>query len=124
MKVTSDEFQERLDKVIRLLPGTIGIVDDILTHGSTIKEHDGRVITLLETTRQNNLTLYPKKMQFRSQDCECFGHRLTPEGLKVDSDKVSAITQMKPPDTIQDLRSFLGMVNYLNIFDHTLSELN
>ena len=44
-------------------------------------------------------------------------------GLKVDSDKVSAIRQMKPPDTIQGLRSFLGMVNYLNRFDPTLSEL-
>ena len=31
-------FQERLDKVIRLLPAIIGIADDILTHGSTIKE--------------------------------------------------------------------------------------
>ena len=39
-------FQERLDKVIRLLPGVFGIADDILTHGSTIKEHDGRVIAL------------------------------------------------------------------------------
>ena len=62
-------------------------------------------------------------MQFRSQDCKFFGHRLTPEGLKVDSDKVSAITQVKPPDIIQDLRSFLGMVNYLKRFDPTLSEL-
>ena len=62
-------------------------------------------------------------MQFRSQDCKFFGHRLTPEGLKADSDKISAITQMKPPDTIQDLRSLLGIVNYLNRFDPTLLEL-
>ena len=41
-------------------------------------------------------------MQFRSQDCKFFKHRLTPEGLKVYSDKVLAITQMKPQDTIQD----------------------
>ena len=100
LKVISDVFQERLDKVIRLLPGVIGIADDILMHGSTIKEHNGRTIALLETARQNTLTLNSKRMQFRSQDCKFFGHRLTPEGLKVDSDKVSAITHMKPPDTI------------------------
>ena len=87
LKVVSDLFQERLDRVIRLLPGVIGIEDDILTHGSTITEHDGRVIALLETARLNSLTLNSKKMQFRSQDCKFFGHRLTPEGLKVDSDK-------------------------------------
>ena len=123
LKVTGDVFQERLDKVIGLLPSIIGIADDILTHGSTIKEHDGRVITLVETARQNNLTLNPKKMWFRSKDFKFLGHRLTPEGLKVDSDKVSAITQMKPLDTIQDLRSFLGMITYLNRFDPTLLEL-
>ena len=115
-------FQERLDNVIRLLPGVTGIADDILTHGSTIKDHEGRIIALLETARQNNLTLNSKKMQFRSQDCKFLGHRLTPEGLKGDSDKVSEITQMKPPNTIQDLRSFLGMVNCLNRFEPTLSE--
>ena len=123
LKVASDVFQERLDKVIRLLPGVIGIADDILTHQSTIKEHDGRVEALLETAKENNLALNSKTMWFRSQDTKFFVHILTPEGLKEDSDKVSAITQMKPPDTIQDLRSFLGMVNYLNRFDPTLSEL-
>ena len=30
---------------------------------------------------------------------------------------------MKSPETIQDLRSFLGTVNYLNRFDPTLTEL-
>ena len=42
----SDAFQERLDRVIGLLPGVSGIADDILTHGSTITEYDGRVIAL------------------------------------------------------------------------------
>ena len=69
LKVTSDVFQQKLDKVIRLLPGVIGIADGILTHRSTIKENDGTVIALLETVRQ--------KMQFRSEDCKFFRHRLT-----------------------------------------------
>ena len=42
LKVSSDVFQERLDKVIRLLPGVIGIADDILTHGRLEIEHDSR----------------------------------------------------------------------------------
>ena len=78
LKVASDVFEERLDRVIRLLPGVTGITDDILTHWSTIKEHDGRVIVLFETARLNSLTLNSKKMQFRSQDCKFFAHRLTP----------------------------------------------
>ena len=57
----SDVFQERLDRVTRLLPGVIGIADDILTHGSKTAEHDWRVIALLETARLNSLTLNSKK---------------------------------------------------------------
>ena len=103
-------FQERLDRVIRFLPGVIGVADGILQKGSMITEHNGIVIALLETARLNSLTLNSKKMQFRSQDCTFFGHRLSPDGLNVDSDKVLAITQMKSPETIKDLRSLLGVV--------------
>ena len=35
LKIASDVFQERLDRVLRLLKGVHGIADDILTHGET-----------------------------------------------------------------------------------------
>ena len=66
LKIASDVFQERLDRVLRLLEGVHGITDDILTHGTTEIEHDGRLLTLLKTARMNNLSLNPKKIQFKS----------------------------------------------------------
>ena len=84
LKISSDVFQERLDRVLRLLEGVHGIADDILTHGETKVQHDGRLLTLLKTARMNNLSLNPDKIQFKSTDCKFFGHRLTPEGLKPD----------------------------------------
>ena len=35
LKVSGDVFQERLDRVIRLVPGVLGIADDIFIHGAT-----------------------------------------------------------------------------------------
>ena len=35
LKVSGDVFQERLDRVIRLVPGVLGIADDIVIHGAT-----------------------------------------------------------------------------------------
>ena len=58
-KIACDVFQERLDRVLRLLKGVHGIVDDILTHGETEIQHDGRLLNLLETARMNNLSLNP-----------------------------------------------------------------
>ena len=124
LKIASDIFQERLDRVIKLLNGTMAIADDIITHGKNEIEHDGRVLTLLEAARMNNLTLNPKKIQFKSEDCKFFGHRVTPNGLQADYAKIEAITTMKPPSTVQQLKSFLGMVNYLGRFSPNLSTLD
>ena len=126
LKIASDVFQERLDRLLRLLEGVHGIADDILTHGETEVQHDGRLLTLLETARMNNLSLNslnPDKIQFKSTDCKFFGHRLTLEGLKPDPEKVKAIVQMPPPQSIQSLQSFSGMVNYLKRFSPVLTEL-
>ena len=110
--------------MLRLLEGVHGIADDILTHGTTEIEHDGRLLTLLETARMNNLSLNPKKIQFKSTDCKFFGHWLTPEGLKPDPEKIKAIVEMKAPQSIQTLQSFNGKVNYLKRFSPVLSELS
>ena len=71
----------------------------------------------------NNLSLNPDKIQFKSTDCKFFGHRLTPEGLKPDPEKIKAILAMQPLQSIQQLQSFNGMVNYLKRFSPVLSEL-
>ena len=63
-------------------------------------------------------------MQFKSTDCKCFGHRLIPEGIKVDPKKIEAIIQMDPPQNVASLQSFNGMVNYLKKFSPVLSELS
>ena len=123
LKIASDVFQEQLDRVLRLLEGVHSIVDDILTHGETEIQHDGRLLTLLETARMNDLSLNPDKIQFKSTDCNFFGHRLTPKGLKPDPKKIKAILAMQPPQSIQQLQSFNGMVNYLKRFSPVLSKL-
>ena len=124
LKIASDVFQERLDRVLRLLEGVHGITDDILTYRETEVQHDDRLFTLLETARMNNLSLNPDKIQFKSTDCKFFGHRLTPEGLKPDPEKIKAIVDMKPPHSIQTLQSFSGMVNYLKQFSPVLTDLS
>ena len=81
-RVSGDVFQERLDRVLRLVPGVLGIADDIVIHGATENTHDGTVLVLCETARLNNLSLNSKKMQFKSTDCKIFRHRLTPDGIR------------------------------------------
>ena len=60
LKVSGDVFQERLDRVLRNVPQTSGIADDILSYGTTEIQHDKAVITLLETARANKIALNEK----------------------------------------------------------------
>ena len=109
--------------MLRLLEGVHGIADDILTHGETEAQHDGRLLTLFKTARMNNISLNPDTIQFKSTSCKFFGHRLTPEGLKPDPEKIKAIISMRPLQSIQQLQSFNGMVNYLKRFSPVLYKL-
>ena len=122
LKASGDVFQERLDRVFRLVPGVLRIADDIVIHGATENTHDGTVLVLCETARLNNLSLDSKKMQFKSTDCKLFSHRLTPDGIKVNPKKIEAITQMYPHQNVASLQSFNGMVNYLKKFSPVLSD--
>ena len=113
----------RKDRVLRSVPNSAGIVDDILCHGKEETTHDAAVITLLETARANNLTFSANKFVFKSQDCTFFGGHLTPAGCKMDPKKLQAISEMRPPENLQDLQSFQGLVNYLNRFSPALAYL-
>ena len=123
LKVSGDVFQGRIDRVLKSVPSSVGILDDILCHSNEETTHDVAVITLLETARVNNLTFNANKFVFKSQDCAFFGGNLTPAGYRMDPKKVQAITEMKPPENLQDLQSFLGLVNYLKRFSPALADL-
>ena len=46
LKVSRDVFQERLDRVIRLVPGVLGITEDIVIHAAGENTKDGTVLVL------------------------------------------------------------------------------
>ena len=106
------------------MPNTIGIADDIFIYGENEIEHDASFITLCETARANGLKLNAKKLQFKLNDFKFFGQKLTPDGLKADKSKIGAIVKMSPPKTEADLKSFLGMVNYLGQYTPALAEID
>ena len=71
-------FFSKESTVLRSVPNSVGIADDILCHGNEETTHDTALITLLETARANTLTFNPNEFVFKSQDCAFFGGHLTP----------------------------------------------
>ena len=70
------------------------------------------------------MTLNPDKMQFRLPQVSFFGHHWSAWGLSPDLKKIEAVKWMKLPQDLETMRSFLGLVNYLNRFSPCLAELS
>ena len=51
------------------------------------------------------------------------GHVISADGIKPDPVKVSAVVNMSSPQNKEELRSFLGLVNYLGKFIPNLADL-
>lgn len=64
----------------------------------------------------NRMRLNLKKIKIAFENLKFLGHILTPDEILPDPTKVQAIQQLQPPKTLTELRSFLGMVNYLSQF--------
>ena len=122
--VAQDVFQRKLDAIFLDVPGVTGIADDMIIYGKDDLEHDGNLLNFLEVCRKNNLTLNAEKMQFRLPQVSFFGHTWSDHGLSPDPKKIEAVKRMEIPQDVETMRSFLGLVNYLNWFSPCLAELS
>ena len=105
------------------LEGVETDVDDILVWGSTIQEHDERLMKTLKRCEEINLTLNRDKCEFRVKEVIYIGHKLTAEGVKPDEQKVEAIKRMPPPEDKKGIERLLGIVNYLARFVPNMSTI-
>ena len=117
-------FQRKLDAIFLSVPGVTGIADDIIICGRTNQEHYQHLVNFLEVCRKNTLTLNPNKMQFRLPQVSFFGHQWSARSLSLDPKKIAAVKRMELHQDVEMMRSFLGLVNYLNRFSPCLAELS
>ncbi|XP_046409071.1 uncharacterized protein LOC124173951 [Ischnura elegans] len=108
-----EHFQRRMSEALAGLKGVINVMDDILVFGATEKEHDERLQAVLQRLRERGITLNSDKCKFRVKETKFLGHIISAsEGIKPDPDKITAIERMSQPETVAEIRRFLGMVHY------------
>ena len=122
--VAQDIFQRKLDAIFLSVPGVTGIANDMIIYERSNLEHDKHLINFLEVCRKNTLTLNLDKMQIRLPQVSFFGHQWSAKGLSPDPKKIAAMERMNLPQDVEMMRSFLGLVNYLNRFSPCLAELS
>jgi hypothetical protein len=59
-----------------------------------------------------NLKVYIEKSTFATTSFEYLGYHITTSGIHPLTSKVGMIQQLKPPKTLKQLRSLLGLIDY------------
>lgn len=99
---------------------TLSLLDLVMTLPKHLSLND-RIHNLLRRCQQRSIILNPDKFEYGVPSVPFIGHLLTPNGVKPDPEKVSAITKMPTPTDVAAVRRFCGTVNYLAKFLPNLS---
>ena len=112
--VAQDIFQSKLDAIFIGIESITGIADDMIIACRDEIKHDRNFLAFMEKYMSNNFTLNAKKIQFKQQQVSFYGHCWLEQGISPDPKKIEALNHMEFPPDKETMRSFLGMVNYLN----------
>ena len=103
-------------KVLQGLNFTLAYLDDIIIFSETPEQHLKHIQIVLTRLKQAKLSLKKSKCSFFKKELHYLGHLLTTDGIKPQTAKIKAISEMKPPKNQKGVREFLGMVGYYRKF--------
>ena len=98
-------------------------VDDIVIYSTTWEEHLEHLHRVLDLLSEHGLSLNVAKCHFARTELHYLGHVVSAQGIASDPGKIRSIQEFPEPRSVEDIRRFLGLVNYLNRFISGLSDL-
>ena len=109
-------FQRTMDTILQGVNGVACYIDDIIVTGKTPAEHLEHLEEVLKRLLQHGVHVKRQKCRFLQSSVSFLGHRIDAEGIHPLDDKLQAIVQAPTPTNVQELRSFLGLINYYGKF--------
>ena len=114
LKSASEIFQKiMIQHVLKDLKGVALYIDDIIIYAKTREEHDEILRQLMKRPAAFNIQLNELKCQVGLPEVRFIGHVVTADGIKPAPEKVDLVRKFKQPENKEQLRSFLGLVNYV-----------
>jgi len=105
-----------MDTVLRGLEFCFCYIDDILIASRSEEEHKNHLKQIFTKLKQYGLTINIDKCVFFQKEIRYLGCTISAQGTKPCSDRVDAILRCQRPQTVEQLRRFLGIINYYRRF--------
>ena len=96
--------------------GALCYIDDILVTRASADEHLQNLEEVFRRLQAHGIRMKKSKCSFMNDSVEYLGHIIDSEGIKATPEKIAAIERAPMPKNIQQLRSFLGLLNYYRKF--------
>lgn len=105
-------FQRFITEVLYGLDFVFPYLDDLLIASSSEEEHKKHLALVFDRLQKYGLCINIAKSVLGVDHIEYLGYLITEKGSSPLPEKVKAIAEYKLPTTIQELRTFLGMINF------------
>lgn len=112
LKNAGQTFQRFIHKVLEGLDFAFPFIDDILLASASEEQHRRHLRLVLEKLDEYGITINPSKCVFGQREVIFLGYHVSQDGIKPPEEKVCAITEFPKPKNIEELRRFLGMLNF------------
>jgi hypothetical protein len=111
-------FQRLMDIVMSGLNMSVCLVylDDIICYSVDIEQHLIRLASILHRLRSSGLKLKPEKCSFFQKEVSFLGHTISDLGIGTDPRKTATVSEWPVPQSVKDVRSFVGMTSYYRRF--------
>jgi hypothetical protein len=110
MYLMNSVFMNELDKFV------VVFMDDILIYSKSKAEHAKHLRIVLQRLRDHKLYAKFSKCEFWLDSVMFLGHTISKDGISVDPSKVQEAMDWKPPKSVHQIRSFLGLAGYYHRF--------
>lgn len=119
LRNAAQTFQRYVDAALRGLDFVFVYIDDILVGSRDEEQHAKHLRIVFERLREFGLSLNVSKCVFGQPTVKYLGHLISSEGSIPLPERVEAIKSYPKPANIDELRRFLGMLNfYRNFLPH------
>ena len=91
-------------------------LDDILIFSPSMEAHVDHLEQVFATLRKHQLYLKESKCTFAKDSLEYLGHIIGAQGVSTDPSKITDMLKWPVPQTMTELRAFLGLTGYYRKF--------
>ena len=106
-------FQKVIQRVLLGLKNCFNYLDDIIVFAKSREELVNFMNEVKGRLDSYNIVLNMEKCVFETTKLQFLGHTITKEGIKPDNEKLRLIKEFRPPNSIEEMQSFLGLVIYV-----------